>query len=102
MNIKEMREQMAEAGMERGLGTLADFYDGLENIPAELLDRQWEFERTWANNLLSLGGLYMKLPCPDCKGSSYGGYNLSTCNGCGGLGYLLRPTKDLVEEVKDG
>ncbi|KKK60662.1 hypothetical protein LCGC14_3022130, partial [marine sediment metagenome] len=44
-------------GMERGLGTLADFYEGLGNIPAELLERQWEFERAWADNLLSLDGL---------------------------------------------
>ena len=52
--VKELVVQLAEASFERGLRTLEDFYEGLENIPAELLCKQWAFEMNFAEYLVSL------------------------------------------------
>jgi len=48
-----VREDIAAMMFERGLGTLAAFYEGLENVPAELLDRQWKVELGYADYYLS-------------------------------------------------
>ena len=45
-------KEIANSSMERGLATLADFYEGLGNIPAELLDRQYKQELGWAEYIL--------------------------------------------------
>ena len=58
---KEAQEKIARMQFERGVRYLADFYDGLENIPAELLDRQWDFELAHAEYALSELD-YRKLP----------------------------------------
>lgn len=56
----EVREKIAQLGVERGLGVLADFYEGLKNIPVELLDQQWEVELAFADYLLSIPDLLIK------------------------------------------
>ena len=51
--VEELVKRVAAASFERGVGYLADFYDGIENIPAELLDKQWDFEIHFAEYQLN-------------------------------------------------
>lgn len=52
--LAAVRELIAEANWERSFAALSDIYDGLENVPAKLLDDTWQFELDFADYLLSL------------------------------------------------
>ena len=98
--IDELVEWVAGRNFERGLSTLADFYEGLENIPAELLDKQWNFEVDFAKQILSHPDLYQKVKCPHCSWSQFQNdeaVGMTPCHECHGVGIFFRG--EPVEEI---
>ena len=91
MNKQEkIKEGIARVGFERGLGTLAKFYDGIENIPAELLQTCLDDEMGWAayqvDNLHSQGAvIQVESELPEYVGA---------------VSMLDRLTKMIAEEVQ--
>ena len=51
---KTLREEIATFYLESCIIHLANYFDGLENVPSELLDKSYEAELARADSILNL------------------------------------------------